>query len=301
MTPAELVAQRTWILLGRAKALRAPFGEESLTDLLVLEMLGHQRARGFSLQPTTKQQEASCGADLLVAVRHGTGRWSRFVLQAKKLFPDGRYRALNRRQESLDQLKRLEQCARQLRALPLCLLYNHTTSAQPSQYRLCPLSFPAEQLGCTLVPSWHISHMIHSRSPRTFDQAHCVSQSMLWRCAFDCPFAHTCLMKLAFRPSDADPTRPKDADRTIRPAYDWPVEPLPTAWPERLFRESISELTYQDFDEIRMELSDIDGVGTLDTPQRSVGLLEGPLYPARILLVDQMEDSPVRFQKPQAP
>ena len=73
MTPAELVAQRTWILLDRAKALRAPFGEESLTDLLVLEMLGHQRARGFSLQPTTKQQEASCGADLLVAVRHGTG------------------------------------------------------------------------------------------------------------------------------------------------------------------------------------------------------------------------------------
>ena len=74
MTPSELVAQRTWILLGRAKALRAPFGEESLTDLLVLEMLGHHRARGFSLQPTTKQQEASCGADLLVAVRHGTGR-----------------------------------------------------------------------------------------------------------------------------------------------------------------------------------------------------------------------------------
>ena len=62
MTPSELVAQRTWILLGRAKALRAPFGEESLTDLLVLEMFGHQRARGLSLQPTTKQQEASCGA-----------------------------------------------------------------------------------------------------------------------------------------------------------------------------------------------------------------------------------------------
>ncbi len=108
-------------------------------------------------------------------------------------------------------------------------------------------------------------------------------------------------MKLAFRPSDADPTRPQDADHTIRPAYDWPVEPLTTAWPERLFRESTSELTYEDFDEIRMELSDIDGVGSLDTAQGSGGLVVGPLYPARILLVDRMEDSPVRLQKPQAP
>lgn len=47
----------------------------------------------------------------------------------------------------------------------------------------------AYRLSCTLVPSWHIRQMIRGRPPRTFDQAHRVSQSMLWRCAFDCPKA----------------------------------------------------------------------------------------------------------------
>lgn len=45
LTPAERVAQRTWSTLGRAKELRARFGEETLTDLLVLGKLPHQRAR----------------------------------------------------------------------------------------------------------------------------------------------------------------------------------------------------------------------------------------------------------------
>ena len=88
MTPAERVAQRTWSTLGRAQQLRARFGEETLTDLLVLDMLPHQRTRGFWLRPTTKHAEHWCGADLFVAVRHPTGRWSRFALQAKKLCPE---------------------------------------------------------------------------------------------------------------------------------------------------------------------------------------------------------------------
>ena len=157
MTPAEFVAQRTWSILGRARKLRAPFGEESLTDLLVLDMLPHQRARGFWLRPTTKQEEALRGADLLVAIRRWTGRWSIFVLQAKKLYPNGKYVTLNRRRKCVDQLDKLEQCARQLRALPLYLLYNHTNYAQPSQHWHCLKPFTVEQLGCTLVPSQQFS------------------------------------------------------------------------------------------------------------------------------------------------
>ena len=95
MTPAERVAQRTWSTLGLAKQLRARFGEETLTDLLVLDMLPHRHAKGFWLLPTTKPAEALCGADLFVAVRHQTGRWSRFALQAKKLYPNDSYPMLN--------------------------------------------------------------------------------------------------------------------------------------------------------------------------------------------------------------
>ena len=230
MTPAEYVAHRTWSILGRAKALRARFGEESLTDLLVLDMLLYQRARGFWLSPTTKQEEASCGAGLLVAVRHRTGHWSRFVLQAKKLYPGDNYRMLNGGQKCFDQLNKLERCARQLRALPLYLLYNHTNSALASQHWRCTQPFAAEQLGCTLVPSWHIRQMICGWSPRTFDQAHRVNQSMLWRCAFDCPDAEKLVVQSAFRTSHRDTARPLDVDDDGIREYDWSFEPQTTAW-----------------------------------------------------------------------
>ena len=291
MTPAEFVAQRAWSILGRARALDARFGEESLTDLLVLDMLAYQRARSFRLNPTTKHQEAALGADLFVAVRHWTGRWSRLALQAKKLFPSEKYEGLGGRRKCGKQLRKLERCARQLRALPLYLLYNYTTSAQLSQYWRCPMSFTADQLGCTLVPSWHISQLIQCKHPPTFAQAHRVRQSMPWRCAFDCPLAEEKLLQLALPTSPSDTTRTSDAGDTVNPAYDRSFEAQATAWLGRLLRESATELTFEAFDDIRGELSGSDDVSTSGIPQQSASPEEGLLYPSRLLIVDGAEES----------
>ena len=155
MTPAERVAQRTWYTLGRANQLRVRFGEESLTDLLLLDMLPHQHTRGFLVVPPTKRDEGWCGADLLVAVRHQTGRWSLYALQAKKLYPEDRYRMLDRVSKSRTQLGKLECFARRYLALPLYLLYNHTNTVEPSEHWHCRQPFAERQLGCTLVPSCH--------------------------------------------------------------------------------------------------------------------------------------------------
>ena len=283
MTPAERVAQRTWSTLGRAQQLRARFGEETLTDLLVLDMLPHQRTRGFRLSPTTKHAEHWSGADLLVAVRYHTGRWSRFALQAKKLYPDDRYRMLNRVTESLDQLEKLEEFARQFHALPLYLLYNHSNTAQPSEHWHCSQPFDVGQLGCTLVPSWHIRRMICRPPPRSFDLAHNVSQSRPWRCAFDCPDAETSLIQMALRTRHRDPNTPRTGHRQ----YDWPLEPMKPAWPERLFRTSRTQLTRKDVDRIRIEVSEFKRSVAEVVPRGPVKSDERWLYPARLLLVDR--------------
>lgn len=300
MTPAESVADRTWSILGRARALRSRFGEESLTDLLVLDMLPYQHARGFWLSPTTKREEASCGADLLVAVRYRTGRWSRLVLQAKKLYPEDNYRMLNGGQKCFDQLKKLERCARHLRALPLYLLYNHTNSALASQHWRCTQPFAAEQLGCTLVPSWHIRRMIRGWVPRTFDQAHRISQSILWRCAFDCPDAEKLLEQSAFRTLHRYTAKSTDAaDDRIR-EYDWSFEPQATAWPGWLLDKSTTELTLEEFDQIRRDLAGPDDAATLGPRQGPLCIEENPVYPARLLVVDQLEEPMVRSPETQA-
>ena len=282
MTPAERVAERTWSTLRLAKQLRARFGEETLTDLLVLDMLPHQRTKGFWLRPTRKLDEGWCGADLLVAVRHQTGRWSRFALQAKKLYPDDRYRMLSRVTESLDQLEKLEEFARQFHALPLYLLYNHSNTAERSEHwNCCKQSFDECQLGCTLVPSWHIRRMLcRPPPPRDFDSAHRVKQARPWRCAFDCQSAEKELRQMAL-PTSRDPGTPA-ADAPDN----WSFEPMAAAWPERLFQIPGTQLTTEDVDQVRSDLGDFYRSVAEDASRESIGSDE-PLYPARLLIVDR--------------
>ena len=275
MTPAGRVARRTWSTLRLAHQLRTRFGEETLTDLLVLDMLPHRHAKGFWLHQTTKHEEHRWGADLFVLIRHPTGSWSRLALQAKKLHPDDGYRMLNRVKESVNQLKKLEQFARQYHALPLYLLYNHSKTAERSEHWHCQQPFAKRQLGCTLVPSWHIQHML-CRPPRDFHSAHNVRQSRPWRCAFDCPFAEGELIQMAYD----TPHRYSDAP----PAYDWPFEPLEDAWPDWLFRTSRTRLTTEDMDRIRSELP----VALAES--RDSVIPEESLYPARLLVVDRYRD-----------
>ena len=286
-TPAERVASRTWSTLGLAKQLRARFGEESLTDLLMLEMLPHQRARGFWLFSTTKPAESVCGADLLLILRHRTRSCSWLALQAKKLYPNDRYGALGG-QQSVAQLGRLERFARQLRALPLYLLYNHTNSASPAVHWHCPKRFAADQLGCTLVPSWHIRGMIQPRISRNFDLAHSVGQSIPWRCAFDCPAAGATLTGLAVRSQTQRPYEHLELHKTNLPAYDWTFDAFESPWPEWLFSKSTSELTKEDIDRIQRQLVEYADATGLDFPQDHARSDE-PLYPARLLIVDQVE------------
>lgn len=292
MTPAERFAQRTWSRLGLAKQLRARFGEETLTDLLVLDMLPHERARGFQVDPTTKREESQWGADLLVAVRHPTRRWSRLALQAKKLFPeDDSYEMLNRVKDSIAQLTKLEQFAQQESALPLYLLYNHSSTAQASEHWHCPLPFDVGQLGCTLLPSWHIRRMLCNGRPRNFDRAHKVRQSIPWRCAFDCPAAEQTLKQMGY---PGHPDTALDGPNH----YPW-FDPNEAAWPEWLFRESRPMLKFEDLDRIRNDLSRVTGSEADDAPL-SIGSEEW-LYPARLLIVDRWQEPSMQSGEPQPP
>ena len=87
MTPAERIASDTWRRLGQADLLGARLGEETLTDLLVLDMLPHRVMNAFRIHHPTKPQESLFGADLLLCIRYPGGLGRRLALQAKKLYP----------------------------------------------------------------------------------------------------------------------------------------------------------------------------------------------------------------------
>ena len=226
----------------------------------------------------------------------GPGFLSLLALQAKKLYPDDRYRMLNRVTESLDQLEKLEEFARQFHALPLYLLYNHSNTAERSEHwNCCKQSFAERQLGCTLVPSWHIRRMLcRPPPPRDFDSAHKVKQAMPWRCAFDCPFADQPLIQMGFRDRNSYPDTPFDEHRE----YGWRFDPMEAAWPERLFHTSKTQLTRKDMDQIR---SDVSRSVAEEAPLESIRSDEGWLYPARLLIVDRWQEPSMQSGEPQPP
>lgn len=88
MTPAEKIANDVWHRLEQAQTLTVRLGEETLSDLLILDLKRHESTHKFWVCQTTKQEEASSGADLLVVVRDATtARARRYAIQAKKLHP----------------------------------------------------------------------------------------------------------------------------------------------------------------------------------------------------------------------
>ncbi len=188
MTPAERIASDTWRRLGQADLLGARLGEETLTDLLVLDMLPHRSMNAFSIHHPAKPQESLIGADLLICIRYLGGLGRRLALQAKKLYPTGRYDALDHKDTSgTRQIDKLDRFARSWGAIPAYLLYNHVDPLPfHAPYWYCCRDRVAEQLGCTLVPSWRIRQAIRNRGGRTFPSIHGHESSRPWRCVFDC-------------------------------------------------------------------------------------------------------------------
>ena len=123
MTPAEQIAADTWRRLGQADLLGARLGEETLTDLLVLDILPHRKMNAVRIYHPTKPQESLFGADLLLCIRYPSGSCRRLALQAKKLYSTGRYGALSHKDASgTRQVDKLDRFARWWGAAPAYLL-----------------------------------------------------------------------------------------------------------------------------------------------------------------------------------
>ena len=275
MTPAAKIASDTWRRLSRAHHLGARLGEETLTDLLVLEMLHSQKSNAFRVVHPTRHDESRWGADLLVWIRRNNGLSRFLAIQAKKLYPDGNYKTLNYHvRPGVRQIDLLNAFALKYHAIPLYLLYNHFDSGMLADYWHCCKQFDIEQLGCTLVPSWKIEFAIrpHRRGRRRFTEIHATAPSRPWRCAFDCDLPERQLMAL-----ESDTVREPFTliGSDVEPAES-PVpypEPLPIELPHSLL-EMDEPLPTVALDRLRRQMDEQSGNDPRDETSSEQ---EGPL------------------------
>lgn len=172
----EDISRWSWNLLQAAHMLDASIGEETLTDLLSIEIIRKQIP--MRIIQTTKPKEARTGTDIEAWLGNDTTGWQLFAIQAKKLDPSGNYPQFNE-----TQLNTLERYAHQRNAVPAYLLYNHTNDARREHWS-CKRPFKMKQLGCTITPSQIIRNAM--AQGHGFDSIHKDSCTIPLRCLAEC-------------------------------------------------------------------------------------------------------------------
>lgn len=261
MTPAEEIARDTWVRIKQSRDVKVRLGEETFTDLLILDFI-RQMGNCTRLFQTTKDQESRRGTDLEIRIHMGGNRALTFAVQAKKVSRVGRYDSLKAKVKSSGryQIDVLEGYAKRVCAVPLYLLYNYTKLLDFAPYWHCCEPLDERQLGCTLVPSWNIRRAIETRGCRKFVSIHESSAALPWRCLFDCPRGrdHRFLpsadrsLSIFLRNFVAQPDEPQEYD-LVRSGYDQPYdwvtfEPVDGGWPEWLWDWEDAALPDEDVD-----------------------------------------------------
>ena len=196
MTPAKRIATDIWERIGRSWAHNVRLGEETLTDLLILD-LARYAPQGVKLFQTSKVQEARRGTDMEILINSG-GRTIAIAIQAKKLYRGGN---LNAKVSGTDtpQIEILESHSSHAGAIPVYLLYNSSVDvawekeahlcrclAVQHGHGFCSTISNVHHLGCTIAPSWRIRQALENRGCRTFEWIHSHFSVFPWHCLFDC-------------------------------------------------------------------------------------------------------------------
>ena len=287
MTPAEQIAKDIWERIGLSWKHDVRLGEETLTDLLSLDFVRFASKRRFKLLQTTKAAESTRGTDLEIRMNVGGGRALLVSLQAKKLARTGRYDSLNTkvRSSNLPQIDVLDNYSRNVRAVPLYLLYNNVDKWTALFGWHCCQAQQLNQLGCTLVPSWLVRRAIRRRGCRNFRWIHGSSCTLPWRCLFDCPKVGPHRQIDQLRHSFIQPSHVW-SQREEAGRYDWleDVGPVEGAWPEWLWSGDIGILSLAEIERLWGDLV-LDFDRTTDI-ERLSGY---DFIPRRLLLVGQEE------------
>lgn len=191
-TTLESLAIQTQDQLKASEKLDIRFGEETLTDLLLLE-LKRANIPSIHIFQTSKAKESIRGTDWEWWVGSAKVGWLRFAIQAKKLGPSTRrYDHLNHKVSGTRQIDLLKSYASATDSIALYCLFNRVeTSEVPACWHCCEAQNGA-QLSCTLASISTIEDALLStaRGRRNFTWIHGKQKSnqnsVPWRCLL-CP------------------------------------------------------------------------------------------------------------------
>lgn len=172
----------TWDRLSLSHHLGIPTGEQTITDINLLEIV---RANLATLRVYKAQgrNEPEKGFDWEWWVGGpGTGYW-RYSIQAKKLnLNTGCYQCVRHAVGPRWQIDILEDFARAQHTIPLYCLYNAAPAPGEQEHWHCARPFVRKHLGCSLAPLGVVRPLHRRRIRRTFARMHQDPRVLPWHC-----------------------------------------------------------------------------------------------------------------------
>lgn len=181
----EELASATWDRIQVGEELQCSQGEETITDLNLLE-LKRADLRNLHIRKVTKAEESKSGIDWEWWIGSNSRGWWRYAVQAKKLNQDRRYSALRHKIGHHYQIDILEEFARLNRCIPLYCFYNFTEEDTRSYWH-CSLPYEPTQFGCTIAPLDVVRNVFARNKPKSFGAVHGHAAVFPWRCLVKCP------------------------------------------------------------------------------------------------------------------
>lgn len=178
----EGLAKDTWERLEDANRLAVRLGEETITDILMLD-IKREGLPVIKLCQHTKKREAISGADFEFLIGNNQGGWIRYAIQSKKLYQrNEKYHSLIG-YKNRTQTQSLKNYASKYGAKPRYCLYNFSANATAaSHWHCCLYPYAKEQLGCTITETSVIENV-----PNHFGAIHSQAETKPWRCLAICP------------------------------------------------------------------------------------------------------------------
>lgn len=185
----DKLTKDVWDNISLANQLGTKYGEETITDNLLLELA---KLKNYNLRiiQTPKDKEKDKGTDWEWFIGSQAYGWTRFAIQTKKSKPDtkkGDYDSLNHFVGTAKQIDILKIFAKANNAIPLYSFYNHFDKAIEKDHWHCKKDYDKKLLGWTVTPAKNVESALSSRGQRNFLFIHEQNETIPTKCLFDCP------------------------------------------------------------------------------------------------------------------
>lgn len=184
----DKLTRETWENIDLSNQLNTKYGEETITDLL---LLGLARQKNYYLRiiQTPKNLEKDKGTDWEWFIGSPKNGWVRFAIQAKKIklsTKNGDY-GLGHMVGVDKQVDILQTYASHNNAISLYCFYNHYSNANQPDHWHCNLGYEQELLGWTITPISNVYTALSLYGGRNFEHIHKQNTTLPTKCLFECP------------------------------------------------------------------------------------------------------------------